>query len=51
MGMLGPLYYRDLVRWDGRNEHGRVVGSGMYVVQVDAGGFQAQQMVAVVRQQ
>ena len=50
LGALGPRYYEDLVRWDGRNERGVVVGSGMYVVQMNAGGFRAQRIVVVVRE-
>jgi hypothetical protein len=49
LGVLGAHHYGDRVRWDGRNADGVLVGSGMYVVQMDAGGFQTRRMVAVVR--
>ena len=41
--------YRDLLWWDSRNEEGIGVGSGMYMIEVDAGGFRARRMAALVR--
>jgi hypothetical protein len=38
----------DEIPWDGRNDDGELVASGIYVVQVIAGGFQEAAKVAVV---
>ncbi|MFH1566507.1 MAG: FlgD immunoglobulin-like domain containing protein, partial [Gemmatimonadota bacterium] len=40
---------RNTLTWNGRDEDGRVVASGLYVVVVTAGGAQGEQVVAVVR--
>jgi hypothetical protein len=50
LGRLEPWYYGDLAWWNGCNEGEVLVGNGMYVVQLDAGGLQARRMVAVVRE-
>jgi hypothetical protein len=39
----------NLVRWDGRDEEGRVVGEGLYVVTVEAPGGRQVRTLAVVR--
>ena len=44
---LGPG--RHTLAWDGRDEDGHVVASGLYVVVVTAAGEQAEKLVAVVR--
>ena len=40
---------RNSLVWDGRDEDSEVVGSGLYIVVVSAGGEQAEKIVAVVR--
>jgi len=40
---------RNAVAWDGRDEDGAIVASGLYVVVVSAGGAQGEKVVAVVR--
>ncbi len=39
----------DEIPWDGRDDDGEIVASGIYIVQVIAGGFQEAAKVAVVR--
>jgi len=38
----------DEIPWDGRNDDGEIVASGIYIVQVIAGGFQEAAKVAVI---
>jgi len=42
-GLLGSGF----VRWDGRNDHGKVVASGVYFLSIDAGGTTMVRKVAV----
>ena len=50
---LAPRQYKDLARWDGKNEHGRSVASGIYLVrlevQSDSGTVEAVRKIAVIR--
>jgi flagellar hook assembly protein FlgD len=44
---LAPGFHR--VAWNGRNESGRAVGSGIYFMQMKAGGRTVTERFAVVR--
>ena len=39
----------NVVRWDGRDEGGEMVGDGLYLVSVEAGGHKQVKTVSVVR--
>ncbi len=41
--------YQSSVRWDGRDERGRELGSGVYFIQLDAGDHQETQQVLLIR--
>ena len=53
LGALVPRHYEDWARWDGKNERGRSVGSGIYLVrlevQSDSGNFETVRKMAVIR--
>ncbi|WP_169577901.1 Ig-like domain-containing protein [Salisaeta longa] len=40
---------RHVVRWDGRNQHGQLVGSGVYFYRITAGDFVATRKMTLVR--
>ena len=40
---------RYCTRWDGRNEHGQRVASGVYLYRMEAAGFEATKKMLVAR--
>ena len=46
-GDKDPGYYR--VHWNGRDDHGARVASGVYLYAIDAGDYRATRKMALVR--
>ena len=55
LGVLAPRHYGNLARWDGKNERGRSVGSGIYLVRLEvqngSESFDAVRKMAVIREE
>ena len=52
LGYQPAGYYTDrtkAVYWDGRNEHGEPVGSGLYFYQLEAGDFSATRKMLILK--
>jgi len=47
LGYKAPGRY--LERWDGRDERGEEVSSGIYFIKLEAGGFKGVEKVAILR--
>jgi len=44
-----PAAQNHRVNWDGRNSRGGVVGSGIYIVHIQAGGYRDRSKIAVIK--